>query len=65
MSNFLTKVKGVVFVIAGVLWLVGVFASFWPTVSIKPTESFMFLLASICGFSVMTYGVSWINNNEE
>lgn len=65
MNNFLIKIKGVIFIIAGLLWLVGVFASVQPTANVNANEVFVFIIATVCGFSVMTYGVSWISNTEK
>lgn len=63
MSNFLVKLKGLLFIAAGFFWLVGVFASLWPSVSASTNDSIVFIVATICGFSVMSFGTSWLNNN--
>ena len=61
MNNVTTKLKGIVFIIAGVLWLAGIFIKSWPTISLRHEEVFLFLLATISGFGVMTQGVAWVN----
>ena len=65
MNNVATKLKGIVFIIAGVLWLAGVFAKSWPTISLRNEEVFLFFLATICGFGVMTQGVTWVSSTAE
>ena len=63
MNTILTKLKGLVFVIAGLAWLVAVFSKSWPSGSLNANGAFLFLLASFSGFGVITQGVSWLENN--
>ncbi len=63
MSNLVTKVKGLIFVVAGLFWLIAVFVKSWPTVSLTSTSATLFFLSAICGFAVMSIGTSLLENN--
>lgn len=63
MNKFVTKAKGLIFIIAGLIWLIAIFIKSWPIVSLNSSGAFLFLLSTICGFSVMTFGTVWLENN--
>ena len=63
MSNLLTKAKGLVFIFAGLFWLVAVFVNAWPTISLTSNSAVLFFLSTFCGFGVMSFGTSLLENN--
>ena len=63
MSNLVTKTKGLIFIFAGLFWLVAVFVKSWPTVGLTSASAVLFFLSTICGFGVMSIGTSLLENN--